>query len=85
MNAAYNTKTQQTETHRTRLAAGGNIIDYTGDVSTSTSDLTPVKLHVNTSISDIKSRYMCMDVKAFYLNNIMDRALYIMIQRALIP
>ena len=67
-------KTQKTETHRTRLTAGVNLIDYPGEVSTLTSDLTTMKLHVNSDISDIKSRYMCMDVKYFYLDNQMDRA-----------
>ena len=52
----------------------GNIIDYPVEVSTPTSDLTNMKLHVNSAISDVKSRYMCMDVKDFYLNNKMDRA-----------
>ena len=49
---------QNTENHRTRLTAGGNIIYYTGEVSTPTSDLTNMKLHVNSIVSDIKSKYM---------------------------
>ena len=44
-----------------------------------------MKLHVSSAISDIKSRYMCMDVKYFYLNNMMDRKEYIMIQIFMIP
>ena len=43
-----------------------------------------MKLHVKVSISDIKSRYMCMDVKYFCLNNQMDRDEYIMIQISMI-
>ena len=62
------------KTHKTRLTAGGNIIDYPGEVSTPTSDITTMKLHVNSAISYIKSRYMCMYAKYFYLNNHMDRA-----------
>ena len=49
------------------------MIDYSGEVSTPTSDLTTIKLHVNSAISDVKSRYMCMNIKCFYLNNQMDR------------
>ena len=75
----------KTETHITRLATGGNLIDYPGEVSTPTSDLTTMKLHVNSTISDVKLRYICMDMKDFYLNNIMSRAEYIMIQISLIP
>ena len=46
------------ETHRTRLTARGNMIDYPGEVSTPSSDLTTMKLHVNSAISDAKARYM---------------------------
>ena len=49
------------------------------------SDLTTMKLHVNSAISDIKSRYMCINIKYFYLNNQMYRAEYIMIQISIIP
>ena len=38
-----------------------------------------MKLHVNSAISDVTSRYMCMDVKYFYLKKHMDREEYIMI------
>ena len=64
---------QKRYTHRTRPTAGGNLIDYPVEVSTPASDLTTTKIHVNSSISDVKSRYMLMDVKYFYLNNQMDR------------
>ena len=47
--------TQKIVTHRTRDIAVENIIDYLGEVSTPTSDLTTMKLHVNSAISDIKS------------------------------
>ena len=55
MRAVGNIQPQKTETHRTRLAAEGNPIDYPGEVSTPTSDLTTMKLHVNSVISDVKS------------------------------
>ena len=57
--------TSKIETHSTRLTAGGNLIDYPGEVITPTSDLTTMKLHVNSAISDLKSRYMCIDVIFF--------------------
>ena len=44
-----------------------------------------MKLLVNSAILDVKSRYMCMDVRWFYLNNKMDRAEYIMIHISMIP
>ena len=55
------------------------------DVSTPSSYLTKTKIHVYGSISEVKSRYMCMDVKYFYLNNQMNGSEYIMIQISMIP
>ena len=43
-----------------------------------------MKLHVNRAISDVKERYMFMELKYFYLNNMMDREGYIMIKIAMI-
>ena len=54
--AVCNIQPQKTDTHRTRLTAGGNLIDYPGEVSTPTSDLTTMKLHINSAISEFKSR-----------------------------
>ena len=71
--SVYNIRPPKKDTHRTRLTAGGNLIYYPGKVSTPTSDLTTMKLHVNSAISDLTSIYMLMDVKDFYLNNQMDR------------
>ena len=85
MRSVCDIRRQKTHTHRTILNVGGNIIDYPVDISTPTSDLTTMKLHVNIAISDVKSRYMCMDLKDFYLKNMMGRAEYIMIQIAMIP
>ena len=67
--AVCNIQPQKTDTHRTRLTAGENMIDYPGEFSTQTSDLTTMKLYVNSIISDVKSRYMCMEINDFYLNN----------------
>ena len=41
---------QKTETQIKRLTSGGNIIDHPGEFSTHTSDLTTMKLHVNSAI-----------------------------------
>ena len=44
---------QKTETHRTRLTEVENLIDYIGDVITPTSDLTTMKLRIDSAISDV--------------------------------
>ena len=83
--AVFDIRPQKPETNRTIFTAEGNLIDHTGEVSTPMSDLTTIKMHVNSVISDIKYRYMCMEVKDFYLNNFMDRVEYIMIHISMIP
>ena len=85
MRALCNIRPKKTETHITILAAGGNIIDYSGEVSTARSELTTMKIHVSSAISDTKSTYMCMDIKYFYLNNYMDKSEYIMRKLSMIP
>ena len=61
------------------------MIDYPGEVSAPISDLTTMKLHINSATSDVKSIYVCMNVKYFYLDNQMDRDKYIMIQLSMTP
>ena len=44
-----------------------------------------MKIHINSAISDVGSRYMYMVVNDFYLNKQMNRDKYIMIQISIIP
>ena len=65
MRAVCNIRPQKAETQRRIITAGGNLIYYPGEVSKPTSDLTTMKLHINSTISDVKPRYMLMYVKYF--------------------
>ena len=56
--SACNIRPQKKETLRKSITAGGNLIDYPVEFSTSTSELTTMKIHVNSAISDVKSGYM---------------------------
>ena len=85
MRAVCNIRNQKTETHRTRLTTGGNLIYHPGEVSTPTSELTTMKLHINSAISAFKSTYMCMEVNDFHLNNQIYRDKYIMTQLSMKP
>ena len=58
---------QKSEPNRTRLTVGGNLIRYPGDVSTRIADLTTAIIHLNSTISDTTAKYMCMDIRNFYL------------------
>ena len=65
MRAVCAIKPQKTENHMRRLNAKRNLIYYPGDIRKPTSDSTTMKLHINSAILDVKSRYMRMDVKDF--------------------
>jgi hypothetical protein len=73
---------QKEETHRVRLTTGGNLKK---NVSTPTADITTIKTHLNSVTSDEGSKYMCVDLKDFYLNNDMKIYKYIRIPVEMIP
>jgi hypothetical protein len=62
----------KSETHRVCLTVGGNIIQYPGDVSTRSADLTTSKCLWNSTISTEVDKYMCLDVTNLYLGTPMD-------------
>ncbi len=76
---------QKQEPNRTRLTVGGNLIDYPGDVSTPNADTTTAKLVINSTISTKDAKYMCGDIKNFYLRTPMERFEYMRIPIKLIP
>ena len=76
---------QKKETHRTRLTVGGNLITFTGDVSTPTADITLAKLLINSTLSTPNAKWMGIDLKDFYLNNPMASFEYMRIPLRLIP
>ena len=49
---------QKSETNRTQLTAGGNLINLPGDVTTPTSDLTAYKLIFNSVLSNSNAKFM---------------------------
>jgi hypothetical protein len=76
----------KTETHRVRLTVGGNLIQYSGDVSARSADITTLKcIWTNITISTEGAKYMCLDVKNFYFGTPMDPFEYMRIPIKLIP
>ncbi len=63
----FKNKINKTETHRTRLTAVGNRINYPYDCGTPTADMTLFKILVNSIISTKGARCIMMDIKDFYL------------------
>jgi hypothetical protein len=76
---------KKSEIHRVRLTVGGNLIQYTGGVSTRSADLTTSKCLWNSTISTEGARYMCLDVKNFYLGTPIDSFEYMRIPIKLNP
>ena len=83
--AVRDIRPKKLENHRTKVTAGIKLIGYPGELSAPTSDLTIMKINVNSDIFNIKMRYMYMDVKDSYLVILMDRADLIMIHISMIP
>ena len=73
------------ETHRSRLTVGGNLIDYLGDRSTATADLTTIKCHINATISNSAARFCTMDIKIFYLGTPLPEYEYLKLRLDIIP
>jgi Reverse transcriptase (RNA-dependent DNA polymerase) len=63
--------------YRMRLTVGGDRVEYNGEVSTKSADLTTVKLMLNSVISTKDARYGTLDVKDLYLNTPMDPSDYV--------
>jgi hypothetical protein len=78
-------KPNKAKVHRTQLRVGGNKVHYPGDVGTPTADLTLVKMHINSVVSNRGAQYMTLDIKNFYLNTPVVRYKYIRIKIDDIP
>ena len=62
--------------NRVCITIGGNLINYPGEIMTRTADLTTTKVMWNSVISTRNARYMCADVKNFYLCTPLERYEY---------
>ena len=77
-------KPNKKETHRTRITAGGDRINYPKDVGTPTA-VTLVKTFFNSVILTIGATCVMLEVKDFYLNTPMKRYKYMRIKITDIP
>ncbi len=80
---AVNFCPQKANPHCIRITAGGNLINYPGKLSTQTADLTTSKLMWNSILSTEGVKYMCLDIKNFYLTVPLDRFEYMKMPIAL--
>jgi hypothetical protein len=70
---------------RVRWMAGGNRIDYPGNKTTKTADMTTAKLIFNSVISTPKGHFMGIDLKDFYLCSNLDEYKYVRIPIHMLP
>jgi hypothetical protein len=64
---------------------GGNILDYSGDVATSTADITTFKILIHSTLSTEDAAMMMMDIKSYYLSTPLPRFAYIKMLLARFP
>jgi hypothetical protein len=64
------------EKERIRPTVGGNRLDYSGDVATSTADITTFKILINITLSTEEAAIMMMDIKNYYLGTPLPRFEY---------
>jgi hypothetical protein len=69
-------KPHKTEKERVRLTVDGDKLDYSGDVATSTADITTFKILINSTLSTEDAAMMMMDIKNYYLGTPLPRFEY---------
>ena len=76
---------QKPDQNRVRITVEGNLLDYPGELTTNTADLTTIKLLWNIVVSTRGAKYMTIDIKNFYLNTPLDRYEYMCMPLDTIP
>jgi hypothetical protein len=66
-NPVVNHRPQKEDPNRILITAGGNLIQCELELSVRTADINTEKLHWNSVVSTEDARYMCLDIKNFYL------------------
>jgi hypothetical protein len=61
-------KPHKKEKERVLLTVGSNRLDYSGDVATSTADITTFKILINSTLSTEDAAMMMMDITNYYLS-----------------
>jgi hypothetical protein len=69
-------KPHKKEKEHVRLTVGGDRLDYSGDIATSTADITPFKIIINSTLSTAYAAMMMMDIKKYYLGTPLPRFEY---------
>ena len=76
---------QKEDPHRICFAVGRNRLDYPGPTATESAEIQTANLLFKSIISTKGGRFMCIDLKDFYLGTPMNRYDYLWIKMANIP
>jgi hypothetical protein len=76
---------EKDEPYRTRITAGGDQLDYAGEVSTQVSTMETFKILVNSVISTPGAKMLTADISNMYLESILEDAEYVKFRVDLIP
>jgi hypothetical protein len=76
---------QKEDPYRIRITAGGNLINYPGELTMHTADMTTAKLNWNSVLCTLKACYMCLNIGNFYLTANLDHYEYIKMPINLFP
>ncbi len=80
-----NRRPQKEDPNFIRITAGGNLINYPGELTGRTADITTAKLYWNSVLGTPNAKFMCLDIKIVYLSAPLNRFEYIQIAFALFP
>jgi hypothetical protein len=78
-------KPHKKERERVRLTVGGDRLDYSGDVATSTADITTFKTLINSTLSTEVAAMMMMYIQNYYLGTPLPRFDYMKILLSRFP
>ncbi len=84
-NSVVDYRPQKEFPHQIQITAGGNLINYKASTSVRTADLDTAKLHWNSVISTTLAKYMCLDIKNFYLTTALEYYEYMKIPLTFFP
>jgi hypothetical protein len=78
-------KPNKVEKERIRLTVGGDRLENTGEVATSTADITTFKILINSTLSTEDAEMMMMDIKNYYVGKPLPIYKYMCLPLSIIP
>ena len=76
---------EKSEPYRTRITAGGDKIDYDGNVTTHTASMETIKMHWNSVVSTPGAKYCTADISNMYLCSLLPDSEYVRFKYDMIP